>query len=218
MWLREFARWNFGVASMAAFGLLVGCGNPAPANPQTSSEEVQRLRAENQDVAKLRRENQELPRLRKDNDEIQKLRSVPQELAALRKENDDLRLASGKPRAQFANPALIDPATGKPLSSDSSIAGQAGDAPQPTNSVAAVGPDDPLEGDEILIDPKLLGRLLPGFDWDKLERKEPVAIKSLLDQQGIVLTNYQQLRDFGITNYIIQRNPPKPATEEPKIP
>jgi hypothetical protein len=36
-------------------------------------------------------------------------------------------------------------------------------------------------------------------------REEPINVKALLDQQGIVLTNYQQLIELGITNYQIVR-------------
>jgi hypothetical protein len=69
-----------------------------------------------------------------------------------------------------------------------------------------VRPEDvPEEGDEILIPPKLLGKLLPGTNFDSVQREEPINVKSILDQQGIVLTNYQQLLEMGITNYQIVR-------------
>lgn len=190
--------------------LLAACSNNVPPPDMAVQQELKQLRAENQEVAKLRRENQELPRLRKDNDEVQKLRSIPTELAALRTENEQLKQAPPG-RGQGAN-APIDPATGRPVPLGGSVVA-GGEQAQATNQLAVVSPDEPQEGDEIFVDPKMLGRLLPGFDWEKLERKEPVAIKSLLEQQGIVLTNYQQLISFGITNYTIQRNPPKPGVE-----
>src|SRR5262245_55518980 len=53
--------------------------------------------------------------------------------------------------------------------------------------------DPPQEGDEILIPPRMLGKLIPGANFDAVEREEPINVKSLLEQRGIVLTNYQQL-------------------------
>lgn len=69
-----------------------------------------------------------------------------------------------------------------------------------------VRPEDiPEEGDEILIPPKMLGKLIPGTNFDSVQREEPINVRSLLDQQGIMLTNYQQLVEMGITNYQIVR-------------
>ena len=56
-----------------------------------------------------------------------------------------------------------------------------------------------------MIPPKMLGKLLPGTNFDSVQREEPIGIKALLEAQGIVLTNYQQLVQMGITNYQIVR-------------
>jgi hypothetical protein len=73
------------------------------------------------------------------------------------------------------------------------------------------------EGDDILVDPKSLKQLLPDFDWEKLGRKEPIGIRSLIEKDGVVLTNALQLKEYGITNYVIQRAVVKPAgTDQPK--
>lgn len=75
-----------------------------------------------------------------------------------------------------------------------------------------VRPEDlPEEGDEILVPPQLLGALIPGANFENVTRQEPINIKSLLEQQGIVLTNYQQLIELGITNYTIARAPSIPS-------
>jgi len=79
-----------------------------------------------------------------------------------------------------------------------------------------VRPEDiPQEGDEILIPPKMLGKLIPGANFESVQREEPINVKSLLDQRGIVLTNYQQLAEMGITNYqIVRAQRPAEATDE----
>lgn len=80
-----------------------------------------------------------------------------------------------------------------------------------------IRPEDiPEEGDEILIPPKLLGALIPGANFENIAREEPINIRDLLDQQGIVLTNYQQLIDLGITNYTIARAPKLPPEKVPE--
>ena len=53
--------------------------------------EIDRLRQENQDLAKLRADNQEVQRLRKENQELFKLRAQYQDLLRLRKENEQLK-------------------------------------------------------------------------------------------------------------------------------
>ena len=53
--------------------------------------EIDRLRQENQDLAKLRVDNQEVQRLRKENQELFKLRAQYQDLLRLRKENEQLK-------------------------------------------------------------------------------------------------------------------------------
>ena len=88
----------------------------------------------------------------------------------------------------------------------------------PTETTAEnVRPEDiPQEGDEVLIPPRLLGKLLPGVNFDSVERQEPINVNSLLESQGIVFTNYQQLVEMGITNYqIIRASKPATAEESP---
>jgi hypothetical protein len=78
-------------------------------------------------------------------------------------------------------------------------------AADPNELVAVRAEDIPEEGDEILVAPAMLGKLFPSANFDSIQRKEPINIKSVLDQQGITLTNYQQLVELGITNYQIVR-------------
>ncbi|MCI0533893.1 MAG: hypothetical protein L0Z50_01555 [Verrucomicrobiales bacterium] len=100
------------------------------------------------------------------------------------------------PRPTIQSGLVSAPPDEQPVESDAS-----GEAP-----VEEVRPEDiPEEGDEILIPPKMLSLLLPGTNFDSVQREEPINVKSLLDQQGIVLTNYQQLVELGITNYQIVR-------------
>ena len=54
-------------------------------------KEIDQLRQENQELAKLRSENEEVQRLRKENQEIFKLRAQYQEVLRLRKENEQLK-------------------------------------------------------------------------------------------------------------------------------
>ena len=53
--------------------------------------EIERLRLENQDFAKLRGDNEEVQRLKKENQELFKLRAQYQDLLRLRKENEQLK-------------------------------------------------------------------------------------------------------------------------------
>lgn len=74
--------------------LLASCseGNQhAAAALAQEKAEIERLRLENQDLAKLQSENQEVQRLRKENQELFKLRAQYQELLRLRKENEQLK-------------------------------------------------------------------------------------------------------------------------------
>jgi hypothetical protein len=67
-----------------------------------------------------------------------------------------------------------------------------------------------------MVDPQYLKQLLPNFDWEKLGRKEPLGIRSLLEKDGTQITNVEQLKDYGLTNYIIRRAPPAPPPQEPE--
>lgn len=196
------------IAALTSALFLAGCGS---GSSQTSSPEqeaeLKRLRQENEEISKLRAENKELPRLRRDNQEIERLKGSTEEIARIRLENESLqrdltglteqakRAAEDQRQALLANAAQ---ATG--------LGAIAGGGAGTTGTPEAADPNLPLETDEILIEPRLLSKILPDFDFSKLERKEPVAVKALLDQQGIVLTNYQQLIELGITNYIIQKD------------
>ena len=69
-----------------------------------------------------------------------------------------------------------------------------------------------------VLDPKDLTQLLPNFDWDKLKRTEPIAVRALLEKDGVQITNAAQLREIGVTNFVIKRaqTPVKPPTPEEK--
>ena len=97
---------------------------------------------------------------------------------------------------------------------------QADENSTPETTATPVRPEDiPQEGDEVLVPPQLLGALIPGANFESIQRKEPINAKSLLDslfeQKGITLTNYQQLVEMGLTNYQIVRAQ-KPVTAETK--
>lgn len=200
-------------ALAAIFGgvLLAACSSNSSNQPDDAAA-LNQLRTENQAVVQLRRDNQDLARLRQDNAEILKLRPFSSELARLRAENQELRTQAGlKPEDRLADADASGSASGKPGARGTGAPGD----PATTDAEAEVDPADlPQEGDDILVEPKYLAALLPGFDWEKIERKEPISIKSILEQKGIVLSNYKQLVDLGLTNYVIRRNPP-PAPAEP---
>lgn len=203
--------WRAGI--FLASGLVMsGCGNGNLEHQKVQQgQELSRLRDENKEVQKLRVENKELPRLRKDQEELSKLRGTGDEIAKLKKENDLIRtqvveLAKTQTQrrqtaAEQARQAAIN------------AAGIAAKQPGQGGLIATNSPDPniPQEGDEIFVDPKFLAKILPQFDWSKLERKEPIAVKALLDQQGIRLTNYQQLIELGVTNYVVKHGPRPPA-------
>jgi len=198
------------IAVLSGAFFLIGCDSGENRETLTKQQaELQKLQEENQAIGKLRAENKELPRLRRDNQEIETLKSSAEEIARIRVENETIR----KDLTRLAEQAKLAAANRAQslLAKTAGVAGQTGaavgGAGQANPGEAPVAdPNVPLESDEILIEPRLLAKLLPEFDWEKLERKEPVAIKALLEQQGIVLTNYQQLIEFGITNYTIRKD------------
>jgi predicted RNase H-like nuclease (RuvC/YqgF family) len=109
-WKRSLASCCCFTAAIVVGLSMAGCG-PSQAEQaalQQQKQEMERLRAENQDLAKLREANQEVQRLRKENQELAKLRGQYQQLQQLRKENEQLRnqLAkvlqqpAGQPRAK----------------------------------------------------------------------------------------------------------------------
>jgi hypothetical protein len=185
-----------------------GCSNNQQASVNQNSEEVDRLRAENQDLGKLRTENQEVQRFQKENQDIHKLRGQNQALAQARKENEDLRRQAAKLGVASSGDSGLTPEIQAQQAAALVRKGLA-----EANLQALQDKDIPLEGDEIFIEPKFLAALLPDIDWTKLNRTEPIGIKNLLDQQKIVITNYQQLVSLGITNYSIRRAEKVPVDE-----
>jgi hypothetical protein len=197
--------------------MLAGCGS----NPQDQErvarqeQEISQLQFENEALPKARAENEEVQRLRRENQDLPKLRNQYQEMSRLQKENEQLaqQLARVSPRAAADAGPLPGVAAGAP----GAIPGQ----PSPT---ATAGEDEGLvpqdmpieEGDEILVSPQELGQVLPGFDWENLERKEPIGVRALLEKDGFQLTNVLQLQELGLTNFIIQRvKPQSPAPPAP---
>lgn len=194
-----------------------GCDGTPRASVSQNNPEIERLREENENLEKLRADNEESQRLRKENQDIHKLRGQYQELAQVRKEHDDLQ----KQMAKLGMPsARTLTATAQAVSTTKSDQQVASLSEQPPSGAEASQPvinekDLPQEGDEVYVEPKFLAVLLPDIDWTKLDRTEPIAIQGLLGQQGIVLTNYQELISRGITNYVVRRAS-KPTTQEQK--
>lgn len=189
-------------ALCAAIMVAGGCSSKDANDPQLAAltQERERLTAENQELAQARIDNEEVQRLKKENQDLAKLRSRYQETGRLKKDNEALR-------QQLAKIAPNNPA-GKAGSSDPSaaVAGTAGtDGEKPKPAVADENTIN--EGDDILIDPKHLKALMPDFDWEKLGRKEPLSVRSLLEKDGIQLTNVAQLSEYGLTNWVIRRAP-----------
>lgn len=210
----DFSCLTFGIPAFLLGGALwlAGCsgGNGEQQRAQ-QAQELTSLREENKEMQKLRTENKELPRLRKEQEELPQLRGNAEELEKLRKDNDRIRTEItnfAKLRLEKDRQAAAQRAQQAAAVAQVRGAMQAG-----VMATNVADPSVPQEGDEILIDPKFLAKILPQFDWSKLERKEPVAVRALLEQQGISLTNYQQLTTLGITNYVIQHAPkPPPGT------
>jgi predicted small lipoprotein YifL len=183
---------------------LTGCGSKGTQDQAAvaQNQERERLQAENQDLPGVTAENQEVQRLKKENQDLPKLRSQYQEAARLRKDNEQLRQQIAK----------ISPAA----ASNQVAAALAALATQPTNAVAGAQDESTLnEGDEVMIEPKYLKQLLPDVDWDKLGRREPLGVRTILEKDGVQITNVSQLKDYGLTNYTIRRAPPLPQPPAP---
>ena len=197
----------------AVCAVLTGCGvgGQQQAARDEARQELEKLQQENRELQKLQVENRELPRLRRDNQEIQSLRTNGPELAKIRQENELLKKQLAGASQLRGNRSLAansqDPGQSALTTQAGGLTG-AGTPGNPSESAVA-DPNLPLEGDQILIEPRLLAKLLPGFDWSKIERKDPLVVNGILEQQGIVLTNYQQLIGMGVTNYIVQRGAQK---------
>ena len=214
--IERLKRWISGLPVACAAIWLAGCGNANFEQQKAQqAQEIEKLREENKELQKLRAENKELPRLRADKEELSKLRGTTDEIERLRKDNTRIQSEIAE-LAKARNQRLQ--AAQQARAAGALPVGQAGANPGGQTGVNIPNLEDPnvpREGDEILIDPKFLSKLLPQFDWSKLERKEPLAVRALLEQQGIVLTNYQQLITLGVTNYVIQ-HAPKPVPPAPQ--
>ena len=203
-------RWTWILSAACVAVWLAGCGAHVEQQKAEQAQAMEKLREENKEVQKLRAENKELPRLRADKEELPKLRGTTDEIERLRKDNARIQgeiadlAKTQKERLLAAQQARA--ASALPVGPGGANAG----GPAGISAALVDDPNVPREGDEILIDPKFLGKLLPQYDWSKLERKEPLAVRALLEQQGIVLTNYQQLITLGVTNYVIQHGPRPP--------
>jgi hypothetical protein len=179
---------------------ITGCGSGPSQDPAAAAQtqEIEKLKAENAALPQVRTEHEEVQRLRQENQELPKLRNQYQEASRLRKENEQLRLQVAK---------LAPASTNQQAAASAAAAGANPQlALQDKPKELTVEEVNTLhEGDEILIEPKYLKQLLPDFDWEKLGRKEPLAIRSLLERDGVQITNAAQLREFGVTNFTIQR-------------
>ena len=184
---------------------LIGCGSGKTQDTLAKQKaELEKLQAERKEAVKLRAENRELARLRRDNEEIENLKNSAAEIARLQTENDNIR------KDILAVTEQTKKARQQMLEAQQAAAAAAGQVGGVAGDVAGGVADSniPREGDEILIEPRLLANILPSFDWEKIERTQPIAVRALLEQQGIILTNYQQLIEMGVTNYVIQNTPP----------
>jgi hypothetical protein len=188
------AFFSFGVCLVPMLAMSA-CNSNNQQDPGVAAlgQEAEKLRQENQDLAQVRTENEEVQKLQKENQDLPKLRSQYQEAARLKKDNEQLRqqVAKLSAAAGQTNTAAALPATDL------------------TNQVEKVKPPgDELtlnEGDDILIEPRFLKQLLPDIDWSKMDRKEPLGVRALIEKDGLQLTNAAQLHEYGITNFIIKR-------------
>lgn len=120
------------------------------------------------------------------------------------------KLATAASAAAMAQQAAASSSPGAPG------VGQPGQAEGEQVEELAVDEGALNEGDDIMVDPLHLKDILPDFDWESLERKEPLAIRALLEKDGIPITNVSQLADYGITNFVIRRAiPPPDAPDAP---
>jgi hypothetical protein len=194
---------------MAPAFVLSGCGSNPNQDPAVvaQTQEIEKLRQENQSLEPARAQNEEVQRLKKENQDLPKLRSQYQEAGRLKKENEQLRQQIAK-----ISPAAL---------TNSASAGQSAATQSSTDAAKEKSKVEEFalnEGDEIMIDPKLLKQIAPEVDWDKLDRKAPLGVRALLEKDGIQLTNALQLHEYGITNFVIRRAPPPPPPQTPDKP
>lgn len=210
-------RWTE-VAASVCLGLLsaalTGCGSNSSSNPADAAkaEEIERLRQENQELADAQSANEEVRRLRKENEDLPRLRSQYQEAGRLRKENDQLRQQITKisPSAATQNvvsvTGTVDPA--RALANAQALLD--------TNKAKILAEQEVVnEDDDIMLEPKYLSQIIPNFDWQKIDRKDPVGIKALLEQNGVQITNVSQLHEMGLTNFTVRKAvvPAKPDSQ-----
>jgi hypothetical protein len=222
--IRNMTIGGCGLLSACLLGLLAGCGSDgqAPDRVAQQEEEIRRLQQENELLPQARAENEEVQRLRRENQELPKLRSQYQEMTRLQQENQQLaqQLARVRPRA--------DGPGSTPAGAAGDVAVPAGAFPPPPAPPDGGGGegegevmDESLmlgEGDEILVAPMEMEQILPGFDWESLDRQEPIGVRALLERDGVQLTNMLQLKEYGLTNFMIRRAQPVPVTEPPQVP
>jgi hypothetical protein len=188
--------------------LLGGCHRDSSRDTFSAEEreEFERLRQLESEVVRLRAENQEIQRLKRENQEVHRLRGQYQELVRLREENEKLQkqlaALAAQPRSASQR-EFVSPQPVNPISPPGPIA-QLG-----TGEIEQMEEFSPEfareENDQILLDPQDLPLLFPDYDWSKLQRSEPIIINEMLETHGIVITNYQQLIQWGVTNYQVQR-------------
>lgn len=190
--------------------LWVGCSsNEAQLElDKAQHAEIERLQAENLALDQVRAENVEVKRLRVENQELPKARSQYQEAGRLKKENEQLRQQVAK-LASARGAAAASPAA---QGASSAVAGPVGG-----ESAAALAAGNIDEGDEILVEPKYLKELLPEFDWEKMDRKEPLSVRPLLEKDGILITNVSQILEFGLTNYTVRKAARTAPAQEPAV-
>ena len=208
---REWPR-NAGPVWLLIATVLAGCGGKEPSEADAKAKaELAVLQTANKEVAKLRADNADLARLQKDNEELRRMRSVSDDLAAAKTANDQLRAQLNLEPEQLA--ALLRQGAQSGLLSTAPLVSQLTGASDAASLPPKVDPDIPEEGDDIFIEPRYLRILMPeyGTNWDRFEKRPPISVTNLLKDRGIVITNYNQLRELGLTNFSIQKAPPSKA-------
>jgi hypothetical protein len=117
------------------------------------------------------------------------------------------RLTSAEVARRFERPSSFEPApAAEPLP---------GAVPEPVEAEEEdeVGEANlPQPGDQILINARFIGNLIPGVQWPEGNPDQMVNVTELIQSSGLVITNYQQLQELGVEEYQIVR-PAEPAPE-----
>src|SRR5690348_5638301 len=135
-------------AALTAALLLPGCSSGEGQDMKAQAEQMEKLRQENAGLAQAQTENETVQRLRKENEELPKLRSQYQEAARLRKENEQLRQQIARLTPAGAAGALASNAVAAAASAEDAAAKK-----------KEKGPYDDLtlnDGDELLVEPRFL--------------------------------------------------------------